>query len=215
MTRVLVQCFTISVDGFGAGPDQDLEHPLGVGGEGLHAWLVSTRSWRKMQGMEGGTGGIDDEFAAQGATGAGAWILGRNMFGPIRGPWPDAKWKGWWGENPPYHVPVFVLTHHARPPLEMKGNTTFHFVTGGIHEALDRARAAANGMNVRIGGGASTIRQYLVAGLIDELHIAISPVLLGHGEHLFQGIDLRSLGYECAQFTPTEKAAHVVLRRRA
>ena len=215
MSRVLVQSYTISIDGYGAGPGQDLEHPLGVGGEGLHGWLVSTRSWQKMHGKDGGTAGVDDDFAAQASTGAGAWILGRNMFGPVRGPWPDGNWKGWWGDDPPYHVPVFVLTHHPRPPLEMKGNTTFHFVTGGIHEALERARAAAKGMNVRIGGGASTIRQYLVAGLIDELHIAISPVVLGRGESPFEGVDLRALGYECAKFTPTEKAAHVVLRRRA
>jgi dihydrofolate reductase len=215
MTRVRVESFTISLDGYGAGPDQRVENPLGVGGEALHDWVVSTRAWRQMHGREGGTGGVDDEFAARGTEGFGAWILGRNMFGPIRGPWPDTAWKGWWGDDPPYHVPVFVLTHHARPPLEMKGGTTFHFVTGGIHEALDRAREAAAGKDVRIGGGADTIRQYLRAGLIDELHVAIAPVLLGGGTPLFEGIDLPSLGYECVRFAGSEQAAHAVIRRRA
>jgi dihydrofolate reductase len=214
VTRVRVESFTISVDGFGAGPDQSLEHPLGVGGEELHDWVVSTRSWRQMHGKEGGTGGIDDDFSARGAKNLGAWILGRNMFGPVRGPWPDANWKGWWGKNPPYHVPVFVLTHHARPPLQMEGNTIFHFITGGIHEALEHARKAANGLDIRIGGGASTIQQYLRARLIDELHVAIAPVLLGRGERLFEGVDLPALGYECVQFTGSEKATHVVLRRK-
>ncbi len=215
MTRVRVESFSISLDGYGAGPDQSVENPLGVGGESLHEWVVSTRSWRQMHGMEGGGGGIDDEFAARNAGNVGAWILGRNMFGPVRGAWPDANWKGWWGKNPPYHVPVFVLTHHARPPLQMEGETTFHFVTGGIHEALDRARAAADGKDVRIGGGPNTIQQYLRAGLIDELHVAIAPVLLGRGERLFEGVDLRALGYECVQFVGSEKATHVVLRRRS
>ena len=168
-----------------------------------------------MHGKEGGATGVDDDFAARGAEEFGAWILGRNMFGPIRGPWPDMNWKGWWGDKPPYHVPVFVLTHHARPPLPMKGDTTFHFVTGGIHEALDQARKAAAGKDVRIGGGANTIQQYLRAGLIDELHIAIAPVLLGGGERPFEGVDLRALGYECVQFVGSEKATHAVLRRRA
>lgn len=215
MTRVRVENFSISIDGYGAGPDQSADNPLGVGGEALHDWIVSTRSWLQMHGREGGATGIDDDFAARGARNAGAWILGRNMFGPIRGAWPDMEWKGWWGDNPPYHVPVFVLTHHARPPIQMKGNTTFHFVTGGIHEALDRAREAADGMDVRIGGGANTIQQYLRAGLIDELHVAIAPVLLGKGERLFEGVDLRALGYECAQFVASEKATHVVLVRQA
>jgi dihydrofolate reductase len=165
-------------------------------------------------GNDGGTTGPDDEFAARGFRNVGAWILGRNMFGPIRGPWPDANWKGWWGDNPPYHVPVFVLTHHPRAPIEMEGGTTFHFITGGIQEALDRARAAAAGMDVRIGGGADTIRQFLREGLIDEMHIAISPVLLGRGESLFEGIDVRALGYECVEFVASEKATHVVIRRR-
>ena len=214
MTRVRVASFTISVDGFGSGPDQSIENPLGVGGEELHEWMFPTRTWLRMHGKEGGTTGIDDEFAARGFENVGAWIMGRNMFGPIRGPWPDMTWKGWWGRNPPYHVPVFVLTHHARPPMEMEGGTTFHFVTGGIHEALDRAREAAGGMDVRIGGGAGTIRQYLRAGLIDELHVAIAPVLLGGGERLFEDLDLRALGYECARFVGSEKATHVVLQRR-
>lgn len=213
-TRVRVESFSISLDGYGAGPDQSVDNPLGVGGEELHDWVVSTRSWRKMHEKEGGTTGIDDDFAVRGTKKMGAWILGRNMFGPIRGPWPDRNWKGWWGDNPPYHVPVFVLTHHAREPIQMEGGTTFHFVTGGIHEALDRAREAANGSDIRIGGGPDTIQQYLRAGLIDELHIAIAPVVLGGGERLFEGVDLRSLGYECAQFEASEKATHVVLERQ-
>ncbi len=215
MTQVRVESFTISIDGYGAGPDQSMENPLGVGGEDLHDWVVASRSWRQMHGQEGGASGIDDEFAARGVRNVGAWILGRNMFGPVRGPWPDVDWNGWWGDDPPYHVPVFVLSHHARAPLRMEGNTTFHFITGGIHEALDQARKAANGMDVRIGGGVNTIRQYLRARLIDELHIAIAPVLLGAGERLFDGVDLPALGYECVQFTGSEKAAHVVLRHQA
>ena len=214
MTQVRVESFTISMDGYGAGPDQDMKNPLGVGGEDLHQWFIPTRTFQRIHGTGDGTTGIDDDFAARGFRNIGAWILGRNMFGPVRGPWPDSNWKGWWGDNPPYHVPVFVLTHHARPPIEMQGNTTFHFVTGGIHEALDRARKAASGMDVRIGGGANTIQQYLRAGLIDELHVAISPVLLGRGERLLEGVDLRSLGYECVQFAASEKATHVVLRRK-
>jgi len=214
MTRVRVESFTISLDGYGAGPDQDLDHPLGIGGTGLHQWLIPTRTFQRMHGSGEGTVGIDDDFAARGFENVGAWILGRNMFGPVRGPWPDASWKGWWGDDPPYHVPVFVLTHHARQPVEMEGGTTFHFVTEGIQEALDRARQAADGHDVRIGGGANTIQQYLRAGLVDELHVAISPVLLGRGERLFEGVDLRAAGCECVQFTPTEQATHVVLRRR-
>jgi dihydrofolate reductase len=213
MTQVRVENFTISLDGYGAGPDQSVEHPLGVGAETLHGWMMATRAWSQMHGDEGGGTGLDNEFAARGTERVGAWILGRNMFGPVRGPWPDMNWKGWWGDDPPYHVPVFVLTHYARPPLHMKGDTTFHFVTGGIHEALDRARAAAAGMDVRIGGGADTIQQYLRAGLIDKLHIAIAPVLLGKGERLFEGVDLKSLGFECTQFVASEKALHVVLQR--
>jgi dihydrofolate reductase len=212
MARVRVEGFTISVDGYGAGPSQDLDNPLGVGGTDLHQWLFPTRTFQRIHGAGDGTSGIDDDFAARGFENIGAWILGRNMFGPIRGFWPDLNWKGWWGDKPPYHVPVFVLTHHARPPIEMQGGTTFHFVTGGIHEALDLAREASNGMDVRIGGGPNTIQQYLRAGLIDELHIAISPVALGQGEQLFEGVDLRAIGYECAGFVASEKATHVVLR---
>ena len=213
MTRVRVESFTISIDGYAAGPDQDLDNPLGVGGTNLHQWFIPTRTFQTIHGAGDGTTGVDDDFAARGFNNVGAWILGRNMFGPVRGPWPDMSWKGWWGDNPPYHVPVFVLTHHARPSIQMEGGTTFHFVTGGIHEALDRAREAANGMDVRIGGGANVIRQYLQAALIDELHIAISPILLGRGERLFEGADLLALGYECVEFTGTEKATHIVLRR--
>ena len=216
MTRVRVESFAISLDGYGAGPNQNLSNPLGVGGEALHEWAFPTRTFQRVLfGADSGAAGVDDDFAARGFKNVGAWILGRNMFGPIRGPWPDMNWKGWWGESPPYHVPVFIVTHHARPAISMEGNTTFHFVTGGIHDALEQAREAAKGMDVRIGGGPNTIKQYLRAGLIDELHLAIAPVLLGEGELLFEGVDLRSLGYECIQFVASEKATHVVLRRQA
>lgn len=215
MTRVRVEGFTISLDGYGAGPNQDLSNPLGIGGTELHQWLFPTRTLqRALFGNDDGTTGVDDDFASRGFWNVGAWILGRNMFGPVRGPWPDMGWKGWWGDSPPYHVPVFILTHHARPPIAMEGDTTFHFVTGGIHEALDRAREAAAGKDVRIGGGASTIQQYLREGLIDELHVAIATVLLGSGERLFEGVDLRALGYECVESVASEKATHVVLRRK-
>lgn len=215
MTRVRVESFTISLDGYGAGPNQSLDHPLGEGGPELHQWALPTRTFqRAVFGKEGGTTGVDETFAVRGFTNIGAWVMGRNMFGPIRGPWPDFNWQGWWGDNPPYRVPVFVLTHHERPPLEMEGGTIFHFVTGGIHEAIERARAAANGMDVRIGGGVSTIRQALGAGLVDEMHIAIAPVVLGKGEPLFEGIDLKALGYECIEHVPTDHATHVVLERR-
>lgn len=213
MTRVRVESFSISLDGYGAGPDQSLDNPLGIGGPDLHQWLFPTHTLQRALFDKDGTTGVDDDFAARGFQNVGAWILGRNMFAPTRGPWTDMSWKGWWGDSPPYHVPVFVLTHHARPPIEMQGGTTFHFVTEGIHEALDRARNAAAGKDVRIGGGANTIRQYLTEGLIDELHIAISPVLLGRGEPLFEGIDLRALGYDCVNFVASEKAAHIVLRK--
>jgi dihydrofolate reductase len=215
MAKVRVESFTISLDGYGAGPDQDINNGLGVGGEDLHRWFIPTRTFRQSLGGVDGATGIDDDFAARGFRNVGAWILGRNMFGPIRGPWSDSNWKGWWGANPPYHVPVFVLTHHARQPIEMEGNTTFHFVTGGIHEALDRAREAANGHDVRIGGGPNVIQQYLRDALIDELHLAIAPILLGRGERLFEGVDLRALGYECVQVATSDKATHVVLRRPA
>ncbi|MBL9212475.1 MAG: dihydrofolate reductase [Opitutaceae bacterium] len=213
--RLRVNCFTVSLDGFGAGPDQSLASPLGVGAESLHRWFISTRTFKQMFGQEGGATGINDDFAARGIRNIGAWILGRNMFGPVRGVWPDDTWKGWWGDNPPYHVPVFVLTHHARPPLTMAGGTTFHFVTEGIHAALHRAREAANGKDVRVGGGAATIRQYLTEGLIDELHVAIAPVLLGAGETLLGGINVRQLGYQCAEHVATPDATHVVVRKQS
>jgi dihydrofolate reductase len=213
MAKLRVQCFGVSLDGFGAGPDQGLKNPLGVGGENLHRWFFPTRTFRSMFGQEGGTTGTDDQFAARGIANLGAWILGRNMFSPSRGPWPDDGWKGWWGEVPPYHTPVFVLTHHARPPLEMAGGTTFYFITGGIREAYDRAMSAAAGKDVRVGGGVSTVRQYLTAGLLDEIHIALAPTLLGTGEHLLSGLDLRSMGYTVTDHTPTDAATHIVLRR--
>jgi dihydrofolate reductase len=214
MPRVRVKSFTISLDGYGAGPEQSLANPLGVGGTELHQWLFPTRTLqRTLFGKDDGTTGVDDDFAARGFRNVGAWILGRNMFSPDRGPWNDPDWKGWWGDNPPYHVPTFILTHHPRQPIEMEGGTTFHFITGGIHEALDLAREAAGAKDVRIGGGASTIQQYLRAGLIDEMHFAISPVVLGGGERLFQGVDLRRLEYQCVDFVTSEKATHVVLRR--
>jgi dihydrofolate reductase len=213
MSKLRVQSFAVSIDGFGAGPNQDLQHPLGVRGPELMDWLFHSRLWCKMHGQDGGEEGIDNGFAEQGFSGIGAWILGRNMFGPVRGPWPDDSWKGWWGDEPPYHTPVFVLTHHPRPPLIMAGGTEFHFVTAGIHAALDLAKAAAGGRDVRLGGGVSTIRQYLRARLIDELHLALRPVLLGTGEHLWDGIDVHALGYECANFVSGERASHLILRR--
>ena len=215
MSRLLVRSFSISIDGYGAGPNQDLQNPLGVGGPELFDWFFHTRTWHRMHGNQDGETGVDEDFAAQGFVGIGAWILGRNMFGPVRGPWPDDSWKGWWGDEPPYHMPVFVLTHHARAPLKMRGGTEFRFVTDGIHAALQQARAAAGGRDVRLGGGVATIRQYLFAGLIDELHIAIVPVLLGTGEHLLNNIDMRALGYECVKHVAgTRAAAHVILRKR-
>lgn len=214
MTRVRVEGFTLSLDGYGAGPGQDLQNPLGAGGMDLHQWLLSTRTLQKtLFGKDGGSTGVDDDFAARGFRNVGAWILGRHMFGPVRGAWAGSDWQGWWGDNPPYHVPVFVLTHHARDSLVMAGGTVFHFVTGGAHEALARAREAAAGRDVRIGGGVDTIRQYLREGLIDELHIAITPVLLGRGEALFAGLDLPALGYRCVQSVASDKATHLVLQR--
>ena len=213
LSKVRVSSFSVSLDGFSAGVDQRLDQPLGKGGPSLFGWFMETRTWREMNGMEGGHSGLDDEFAAKGMSNLGAWILGRNMFGPVRGPWPDDTWKGWWGEEPPYHVPVFVLTHYAREPLEMKGGTTFYFVTGGIHEALARAREAAGERDVRIGGGAATIRQYLTAGLIDELHLAYAPVLLGAGESLLGGIDMTSLGFHVRRNTNSERCMHVEFAR--
>jgi dihydrofolate reductase len=214
VAKLRVQSFGISVEGYGAGPNQDLQNPLGVGGVELMEWVFHTRVWQQMHGRNDGETGVDNEFAEQGLAGIGAWILGRNMFGPVRGPWPDDSWKGWWGDEPPYHTPVFVLTHHPRAPLKMAGGTEFRFVTGGIHAALVQATAAAGGRDIRLGGAVSTIRQYLRAALIDELHLAIRPVLLGSGEHLLNGIDLRALGYECAKYVAGERAAHVFLRKR-
>jgi dihydrofolate reductase len=214
VSKVRVSSFAVSIDGYGAGPDQDRQNPIGVGGLALMDWFFPTRTWQHMHGNEGGETGVDDGIAAQGMAGLGAWILGRNMFGPVRGPWPDDSWQGWWGEEPPYHTPVFVLTHHPRPPLRMRGGTEFQFVTDGIATALQRARAAAGGRDIRIGGGVSTIRQYLRAGQIDELHLAVRPVLLGTGEALLADIDLPALGYECAEHVTGERAMHVFLRRR-
>jgi dihydrofolate reductase len=214
MSKLRVHCFAVSLDGYGAGPEQSLDHPLGIGGMALHEWAFATQTFRKMFGSDGGTTGIDDEFAARGVDNIGAWILGRNMFGPVRGPWPDASWQGWWGDNPPYHTPVFVLTHHPRPSITMAGGTTFHFVTEGIHAALERAQQAAGGQDVRLGGGVATIQQYLRARLVDEVHVAIAPVLLGSGEPLFAGLDLVGLGYRCARHVPTSGATHVVVERQ-
>jgi dihydrofolate reductase len=215
MTRVRVESFSISLDGYGAGPDQSIDDPLGAGGNALHEWALPTLTFQKaIFGADRGTTGTDEAFAARGFRNVGAWILGRNMFGPVRGPWPDESWKGWWGETPPYHVPVFVLTHHPRPSLEMDGGTTFHFVTSGIHDALEQARRAAGDLDVRIGGGPQTIQQYLRAGLVDELHVAIAPAVLGRGERLFEGVDLRALGYDCIEHVASENATHVVLARR-
>jgi dihydrofolate reductase len=214
MTKLRVHSFSISLDGFGAGPNQSVDNPLGVGGVALHEWAFATRTFQKMFGSEGGTTGVDDDFAARGFSNIGAWILGRNMFGPIRGEWPDDNWKGWWGDNPPYHVPVFVLSHHARASIPMAGGTTFHFVTDGIQAALARAREAANGQDIRLGGGVATIQQYFRARLIDEMHLAIAPTLLGSGEHLFAGLDAAELGYRCSEQVPSAKVTHVILARK-
>lgn len=213
VSKVRVAAFTLSIDGYGAGPDQSLETPLGRGGEDLHQWMIPTATFQSLSGKAGDTG-ADDDFAKRSFDNVGAWILGRNMFGPVRGPWPDESWRGWWGETPPYHVPVFVLTHYPRPPLAMDGGTTFHFVTGGIHEALDRAREAAGGKDIRIGGGAATIRAYLDAGLIDEMHLVVSPVLLGSGEPLFAGLDLSAMGFAVTEHVATPRALHAVLSKR-
>jgi dihydrofolate reductase len=214
MSKLRVHNFAISLDGYGAGPRQDLE-PLGVGGEELHDWFVGTRAFREMHGKTGGTTGPDNDFARRSGERIGAFIMGRNMFGPVRGPWPDDKWRGWWGENPPYHVPVFVLTRHARESITMAGGTVFHFVTGGIEEALRRATEAAGELDIQLGGGTSTIRQYLQARLVDEMHVAIAPILLGSGEHLFGGIDLPALGYACTDRVATAGATHVVITKKA
>jgi dihydrofolate reductase len=221
MSKLRVNAFSISIDGYGAGADQALENPMGTGGMGLHQWVLGTKTFKQVHAdfagelMDGGPGreDVDDQFAKRGFENLGAWIMGRNMFAPSRGPWPDDDWKGWWGKNPPYHVPVFVLTSHAHAPITMEGGTTFHFVTDGIHAALSRAKEAAQGKDVRLGGGTATIRQYLMAGLIDELHLVISPVLLGRGEHLLGGIDLVRLGYKCTEHVPSSKATHIVLAK--
>lgn len=213
--RLRVNCFSISLDGYGAGPDQSMQNPLGAGGMALHEWFFPTRTFQRLiMGKDEGTTGVDNDFAARGMAGVGAWILGRNMFAPSRGEWPDDGWKGWWGDEPPYQTPVFILTHHPRASIEMAGGTTFHFVTDGIHATLKRAKEAANGKDVRLGGGVATIRQYLQAGLIDELHLAVSPSLLGSGEHLFAGIDLPKLGYQCTEHVATPLATHVVIAKR-
>jgi dihydrofolate reductase len=214
MPKVLVQAFGVSLDGFSAGTDQSLENPLGVRGPELMEWFFPTKTFIEQHGGEGGgETGIDDGFAAESMTGKGAWILGRNMFGPVRGPWPNEDWKGWWGDEPPYHVPTFILTHHAREPIEMKGGTTFHFVTDGIHSALEKAKAAAGDHDVRIGGGPETVRQYLKAKLIDELHLALRPVILGNGEPLFAGLDLRELGYQVEKMVQGERAVHMFIKK--
>jgi dihydrofolate reductase len=213
MGKVRVAGFAVSIDGYGAGPEQSLEHPLGVRGQELHGWFYPTQTFRSMLGQTGETEGPDARFAQAAAEGFGAFILGRNMFGPVRGAWPDAAWKGWWGDNPPYHAPTFILTHHPRAPIVMEGGTTFHFVTDGIEAALAQAKAAAGDLDVKIGGGVSTVRQYLLAGLIDELHLAVAPVVLGQGEALFAGVDLPGLGYRVVETVATESATHVVLAR--
>ncbi|RUL70450.1 dihydrofolate reductase family protein [Dyella choica] len=215
MPQLRVHSFAVSLDGYGAGPDQSLDHPLGVRGPELMEWFFHTRVWQRKQGQDGGETGIDNDMAEQGFANIGAWIIGRNMFGPIRGPWPNEDWKGWWGEEPPYHTPVFVLTQHPRAPLKMAGGTEFVFVTEGIHAALEQAKAAAGGRDVRLGGGVATVRQYLQAGLIDELHLAVRPVLLGAGENLWHGLDMHALGYECVKHLAGERAMHVILRKRA
>lgn len=215
MSQLRVHCFALSLDGYGAGPNQSLENPLGVGGMALHEWAFATRSFQRMHGSgEGGATGVDDDFIVRGFDRIGAWILGRNMFGPLRGPWGNDPWTGWWGPNPPYHVPVFVLTHHPRPPIEMEGGTTFHFVAEGIEAALAQARAAAGGLDVRLGGGVSTVRQYLQAGLVDEMHLALTPALLGRGEPLLAGLDLPALGYARSEHVTSAAVQHVVLTRR-
>jgi len=215
MSKIRVAGFAVSLDGFSAGVEQSLSDPLGKRGPELFQWFFHTQTFCSMHGQESGSvGDIDDQFAHRAMDNFGAFILGRNMFGPVRGEWPDDSWKGWWGDNPPYHAPTFVLTHHARAPIEMEGGTTFHFVTDGIHAALERARDAAGARDVKIGGGVSTVRQYLQAGLIDELHVALSPVLLGRGEAMFEGLDLPALGYRVMESAPTDLATHVVLGRQ-
>ena len=213
MSKIKVTNFTVSLDGFGAGPNQSIKEPLGIGGEELHTWMFPTKRFRAMGGKNDGTEGIDNDFVEKAFENVGAWIMGRNMFGPIRGNWIDDEWKGWWGENPPYHVPVFVLTHYERKPVKMKGETTFHFVTTGVKSALEEAKKAANGKDIRIGGGVSTIRQFLQASYVDELHLAISPLFLGSGEHLFSGIDMFNLGFNKIQRIEGEQATHIIITK--
>jgi dihydrofolate reductase len=213
MTKVIVSGFSLSIDGYGAGPEQSRKDPLGKRGEELHTWHVATRTFQTMIGKTGGTEGIDNDYAARSMAGFGAFILGRNMFGPIRGDWPDDLWKGWWGANPPYHAPTFILTHHAREPIEMEGGTVFHFVTEGIEAALAQAKAAADSRHVKIGGGVSTVRQYLQSGLVDEVHFAIAPVAFGQGEAMFPGLDLPALGFRVTEHAATDDATHIVLER--
>jgi dihydrofolate reductase len=213
MTKVKVCGFSVSLDGFAAGPEQSLDNPLGKRGPELFQWFFGTKTFRAMTGKDDGSTGIDERYAAASMAGFGAFILGRNMFGPVRGEWPDASWKGWWGDNPPYHAPTFILTHHPRAPIEMEGGTTFHFVTDGIESALAQARKAAGGLDVKIGGGVSTVRQYLQAGVVDEMHLAISPVVLGKGENLFAGLDLPAMGFSVIESTPSEHATHVLLAK--
>ncbi len=213
MSKLRVHSFSISLDGFGAGPGQDLDNPLGVGGRPLHEWFFSTRTFQQIQGADGGSVGPDEDFAARGFENIGAWIIGRNMFGPIRGPWPDETWTGWWGQNPPFHTPVFVLTHYPRPSISMAGGTTFHFVTSGIEDAFRLAGQAAQGKDVRLGGGVAAVQQYLAAGLVDEMHLAMSPALLGAGENLFVGLNLSKLGYRTVERVTTETVSHLVITR--
>jgi dihydrofolate reductase len=213
--KVKVLCFGTSLDGYSAGPHQDLQNPLGVGGPAIFEWFFRTDVFQRMHGSgQGEKSSVDNRIAERGFENIGAWILGRNMFGPVRGAWPDESWKGWWGDEPPYHVPAFVLTHHPRPVLRMKGGTDFHFVTDGIESALAQAKAAAAGRDVRIGGGVSTVRQFLQAGLVDEMHVAVGPVFMGAGENLWHGLDLRAHGYEVAEVIPGERATHVMIRKR-
>jgi len=214
MSKLRVHCFAISLDGYGAGPHQDLANPIGVGGIALHEWLFATRTFQRIHGRDGGATGVDDDFAARGFENIGAWIIGRNMFGPIRGPWPDDAWNGWWGDNPPYHTDVFVLTNHPRASISMSGETRFHFVTDGIRAALQRATDAAKGRDVRLGGGVATIQQYMRAGLVDEMHVTISPVLLGSGERLFADVDAPKLGYQCVAHVATPGATHLTIAKR-
>jgi dihydrofolate reductase len=220
MSKLKVLCFAVSIDGYGAGPNQSMDNPMGMGGMSLHEWVIPTKTFQALHlemlsgGAAGGTTGLDDDFAARGFENIGAWILGRNMFGPMRGPWEDHSWKGWWGDNPPYHTPVYVLTHYARPSIEMEGGTTFHFVSDGIEAALKMAKAGAKGKDIRLGGGAKTIRQYLSSKLVDEMHIAVSPTLLGSGESLLQDMNLPELGYECVEYVPSEKAAHFIFKMK-